>query len=357
MSFVRTSIVLTAIYVLWPCSANAQSFVWSESDAQQLSDKVSSGQYGQITSLWIEQNGDVIYADYFHEAGQDTHHNMRSAGKTITGMLVGIAIDNGLVDDVGTKAASFFDDIRPFVNNDRRKEDITLKDLLTMSGPLECDDWNSYSRGNEERMYLVEDWSAFFFNLPIKNRPSWEIPDDDGGFGRIFTYCTAGAQLLGEIVERAAGESTAEYAARELFGPVGITNQNWNYASSGKAHLGGGLELTTADWARIARLYVDRGRVGTKQIISESWIDASMADHVRIDEVTNYGYLWWRPRYEAGGITYAANSMSVSGGNRVYALPEFKVVVVVTKSDFRDRDAHEKSDRLFRDEIAVHLQR
>lgn len=357
MAVIRRSIVLAGIHVLWACSANAQSFVWSEGDAQQLADKVSSGQYGQITSLWIEQNGDVIYADYFNEAGQDTLHNMRSVGKTVTGMLVGIAIDNGRIDSVGAKAASFFDHLRPFENNDPRKEGITLEDLLTMSGPLECDDWNSYSRGNEERMYLVEDWSAFFLNLPIKNRPSWEIPDDDGGFGRIFTYCTAGAQLLGEIVERAAGESTAEYAARQLFDPIGITNPKWNYASSGKAHLGGGLELTTADWARVARLYVDRGRVGTKQIISESWIDASMADHVRIDEVTNYGYLWWRPRYEADGLTYAANSMSGSGGNRVYVLPEFKVVVVITKSDFRDRDAHEKSDRLFRDEIAVRLQR
>jgi len=316
-----------------------------------------SGQYGRITSLWIEQNGVVIYEDYFNEAGQDTLHNMRSAGKTVTGLLVGIAIDNGLIDGVDTKAASFFDDLRPFENGDRRKEDITLEDLLTMSGPLECDDWNSFSRGNEERMYLVEDWSAFFFNLPIKNHPSWEIPDDDGGFGRTFTYCTAGAQLLGEIVERAADVTAAEYASRQLFGPIGITSPKWNYASSGKAHLGGGLELTTADWMRVARLYVDRGRVGTEQIISEAWLDASMADHVRIDDVTNYGYLWWRPRYEVGGVTYVANAMSGSGGNRVYVLPDFQMTVVLTKSDFRDGDAHEKSDRLFADEIAARLRR
>ena len=357
MSGIRSSIFLTAAYVLWACSANAQSFDWSDSDAQQLSETVSSGQYGRITSLWIEQNGVVIYEDYFNEAEQDTLHNMRSAGKTVTGLLVGIAIDNGLIDGVDTKAAPFFDDLRPFENRDRRKEDITLEDLLTMSGPLECDDWNSFSRGNEERMYLVEDWSAFFFNLPIKNRPSWEIPDDDGEFGRIFTYCTAGAQLLGEIVERAADETAAMYASRQLFSPIGITNPKWNYASSGKAHLGGGLELTTADWARVARLYVNRGRVGTEQIISESWLAASMADHVQIDEVTNYGYLWWRPRYEVGGVTYVANAMSGSGGNRVYVLPEFQMAVVLTKSDFRDGDAHEKSDRLFVDEIAARLRR
>jgi CubicO group peptidase (beta-lactamase class C family) len=357
MSGVRSSAFLTATCVLWACSANAQSFDWSESDAQQLSEKVSSGQYGRITSLWMEKNGVVIYEDYFNEAGQDTLHNMRSAGKTVTGLLVGIAIDNELIDGVATKASSFFDDLRPFENSDRRKEDITLEDLLTMSGPLECDDWNSFSRGNEERMYLVEDWSAFFFNLPIKNRPSWEIPDDDGGFGRIFTYCTAGAQLLGEIVERAADETAAEYASRQLFNPIGITNPKWNYASSGKTHLGGGLELTTADWARVARLCVNRGRIGTEQVVSESWLDASMADHVQVDEVTNYGYLWWRPRYEVGGVTYVASAMSGSGGNRVYVLPEFQMVVVLTKSDFRDGDAHGKSDRLFTDEIAARLRR
>jgi CubicO group peptidase (beta-lactamase class C family) len=357
VSDIRSSIILAAACASWACSANAQSFDWTESDEQQLSEAVWSGQYGRITSLWIEQNGVVIYEDYFNEADQDTLHNMRSAGKTVTGLLVGIAIDDGLIDGVDTRAASFFDDLRPFENNDRRKEDITLEDLLTMSGPLECDDWNSFSRGNEERMYLIEDWSAFFFNLPIKNRPSWEIPDDDGGFGRIFTYCTAGAQLLGEIVERAADETAAVYASRQLFNPIGITNPKWNYASSGKAHLGGGLELTTAGWARVARLYVNRGRVGSEQIISESWLDASMADHVQIDEVTNYGYLWWRPRYAVGGVTYSANAMSGSGGNRVYVLPEFEMTVVLTKSDFRDGDAHEKSDRLFADEIAARLKR
>lgn len=357
MAFARRSAVLIAVCALWACAANAQSFVWSEADAQKLSDKVSSDQYGKITSLWVEQNSVVIYEEYFNGAEPDTLHNMRSASKTVTGMLVGIAIDSGILSGVGTKAVSFFDNIRPFENNDRRKESITLEDLLTMSGPLECDDWNSYSRGNEERMYLVEDWSAFFFDLPIKNRPSWEIPDSDGGFGRIFTYCTAGAQLLGEIVERAAGEPIAEFAARKLFHPVGVINPKWNYASSGKAHLGGGLELTTADWARLARLYIDRGRVDSKQIVSELWVDASMADHVRIDPETNYGYLWWRPHYEVAGKTYSANMMSGSGGNRVYVLPEFNTVVVVTKSDFQDRDAHEKSDRLFKDEIAVRLKK
>ena len=355
MTMARISIVV-AFHILCTCtSANAQSLEWSKDDAQRLSDAVSSGKYGRLTSVWIEQDGEVLYEEYFHETDSETFHNMRSAGKTITGMLVGTAIDDGLIEGVHSKAASFFDDLRPFENGDQRKEDITLEDLLTMSGPLECDDWNSFSRGNEERMYLVEDWSSFFWNLPIKNRPSWEIPQDDGGFDRLFSYCTAGIQLIGEIVERAVDATVPDYAASRLFEPIGIKDPKWNTALTGQAHLGGGLELATADWARAGRLYVNRGRMGGAQIVSESWIDASFADYVKIDDKTNYGYLWWRPQYEVFGEHYAGNMMSGSGGNRVYVLAEFGIVVVLTKSDFQDREAHAKSDDFFITEIVGRL--
>lgn len=355
MSIARLMPVLCALCACMP--ANSQDFEWNEDDSKKLSDVVASGKYGQISSLWIEKDGELFFESYFHGTDADTRHNMRSVGKTITGMLVGTAIDDGFIRDVDVRAVTFFDDLRPFENADPRKEDITLRDLLTMSGPLECDDWNSYSRGNEERMYLVEDWSAFFWNLPIKNRPSWEVPDDDGGFGRLFSYCTAGAQLLGEIVERAVGESAPDYAGRRLFAPAGIENPKWNHASTGKTHLGGGLELTTEGWACAARLYANGGRNSDVQVVPKSWIDASFSDYVQIDKNTNYGYLWWRPGYEVDGVSYRANVMNGSGGNRIYVLPEFDVVVVMTKSDFRDRDAHAKSDQFFADEIVVRLKR
>jgi len=356
MTVIRISVAAAICYILWAgTSASAERFEWTNEDAVQLANAVSSGMYGKITSVWIEQDGEVIYEGYFQGTDADTYHNTRSAGKTITGMLVGTAIDDRLIDSVDVKAASFFADLRPFENGDPRKDDISLEDLLTMSGPLECDDWNSFSRGNEERMYLVEDWSSFYWNLPIKNRPSWEIPESDGGFARLFKYCTAAVQLIGEIVERAVGTSIPDYAADRLLGPIGIQNPKWNFASSGKAHLGGGLELTTADWAKAGRLYVNRGRIGGRQVVSESWIDASLKDHAQIDENTNYGYLWWRPKYAVAGEYFKANMMSGSGGNRMYVLPEFGVVVVLTKNDFRDRDAHSKSDSFFADEIVERL--
>ena len=296
-----------------------------------LSAQIQAGEYGAISSLWIEQSGQVLFSEYYRGTDEDSFHNMRSVGKTVTGMLLGAAIDDKLIENTNVKAASYFNGLRPFANPDTRKDEITLSHLLTMSSGLECDDFNSFSRGNEERMYLVEDWSKFYWDLPIKNRPSWEIPETDNSYDRFFTYCTAGAQLIGEIVERATGKTAEDYARSRLFAPVGITAPKWNYAATGKAHLGGGLELTTRDWASVARLFVNDGLVNGKSVLSQKWISASMTSYVQAENDTGYGYFLWRPDYQVQGQSYTANMMSGTGGNRIYILPEFDITVVITK--------------------------
>ena len=322
-----------------------------------LSAKIEAGEYGAVSSLWIEKDGEVLFYEHFRDTNEASYHNMRSVGKTVTGMLLGAAIDDGVVHSTNIKAADYFKNLQPFEKPDPRKSNITLEHLLTMSGPLECDDFNSFSRGNEERMYVVEDWSAFFWKLPIKNRPSWEIPEDDGGFDRLFSYCTAGSQLIGEIVERATGQTAPVYAQHRLFGRIGIEKPKWNYASTGKAHLGGGLELTTTDWAKLGRLMVDEGQFDGKQVLSKKWVEASFKNYVHASSGTGYGYFFWRPDYTVRNQTYTANMMSGTGANRIYILPEFKTVVVITKNNYQDREAHTTSDALFEKEIIPLLSR
>lgn len=324
-------------------------------DKANVSAKIDAGDYGAVSSLWIEQHGEVLFYQHFRGTDKSTHHNMRSVGKTVTGMLLGAAIDDGFISDINQKVAQFFPELQPFENVDIRKDNIELEHLLSMSGPLECDDFNNFSRGNEERMYIVEDWSKFFWDLPLKNRPSWEIPEDNGEHERLFSYCTAGAQLIGEVVERVAGRSAPDYAKTRLFDAIGITKPKWNFAATGKAHLGGGLELTTTDWAKIGRLLVNYGDHQGTQILSRSWIESSFSNYTQTEPGTGYGYFLWRPEYKLGGKTYVANMMSGTGGNRIYILPEHGVVAVITKNNFRDRQGHNTSDDLFLKEIVARL--
>src|SRR5205085_5287129 len=119
-----------------------------------------------------------------------TLRNTRSATKSITSILVGLAIQEEKLSGVNARVLDLLPEHRSRLQNpDPRKEKITVEDLLTMSSPLECDDWNDASRGNEERMYLVEDWTQFILDFPIRGRMKIDEQPEPPKYGRYFSYC------------------------------------------------------------------------------------------------------------------------------------------------------------------------
>ena len=225
-----------------------------------------------------------------------------------------------------------------------------------MSSPLECDDWNDASRGNEERMYLVEDWAQFILDLPIRGRMHVGEQAETPRYGRYFSYCTGGVFVLSEILQKTTGERTDHYAQERLFGPLNISNVEWVYSPLNVPQTGGGLRLRSRDLLKIAQLYLDRGRWQGRQIVSEAWIKASTSPHAQIDEVTDYGYLWWLKSFKAGDKSYPAFFMTGNGGNKVVAMPELDMAVVITSTNFNTHGMHEQSERILTDYILAALQ-
>jgi CubicO group peptidase (beta-lactamase class C family) len=253
-------------------------------------------------------------------------------------MLLGIAIEQGLVGGVSTPVHDLLGGARAMLHADPRKEAITLEDLLTMSSCLECDDWNSFSAGNEERMYLVEDWVQFALDLPIRGFAVWNERPEDSAYGRAFSYCTAGVVTLGVALERAIGEPLPEFARRTLFEPLGIDRAEWPTTPLGQTSAAGGLLLTSRALLELGRLSAGDGA----GIVPAEWLEASTRPRARIDDETEYGYLWWLRSF-AG---HASNYMTGMGGNRVHVFRERDLVVVITTTNFRLPDAHALSDRL-----------
>jgi CubicO group peptidase (beta-lactamase class C family) len=312
---------------------------------------INAGEFKKIGSVLVARHGKLVYEKYF-DGDASTLRDTRSATKSITDILVGVAIGEKKLSGVDARVLTLLPErARRIQNPDPRKDKITVEDFLTMSSPLECDDWNDASRGNEERMYLVEDWAQFILDLPVRGRmrvgEKLELPP----YGRYFSYCTGGVFTLSEVLEKATGVRTDRFAQQKLFGPLGISDAVWVYSPLDIPQTGGGLRLTSRDLLKIAELYRGGGQWRGKRIVDEAWVKASTQPHARVDDDTEYGYLWWLKSFKSGEKTYPAYFMSGNGGNKDMVFPGLDMSVVLTSTNFNTKGMHQQTEQLLTDYI------
>jgi CubicO group peptidase (beta-lactamase class C family) len=332
-------------------TASVESAGLAAKPLQDLETAVRAGEFKKIGSVLIARHGKLVYEAYF-DGDANTLRDTRSATKSITDILIGIAIGEKKLTGVDARVLQLLPQHESRMQNpDPRKDKITVEDFLTMSSPLECDDWNDASRGNEERMYVVEDWAQFILDLPIRGRMHLGEEIDPPSYGRYFSYCTGGVFTLSEVLQKATGVRTDHYAWEKLFGPLGITDAQWVFSPLNIPQTGGGLRLNSRDLLKIAQLYLDRGSWQGRRIVDEAWVRSSTQPHARIDDETEYGYLWWLKAFKAGGKGYPAFFMSGNGGNKVLAFPELDLAVVITSTNYNTHGMHEQTEKLLTDYV------
>jgi CubicO group peptidase (beta-lactamase class C family) len=345
----------------WPTATPAAEGL-SAAKLDAMSAAIKAGQFQQITSVLVARHGKLVFEAYYDadqkDGGPEARRNTRSTTKTVTAMLAGAAIARGALPGVNAPIKAYLKDRPPAANPDPRKDKVTVEDLLTMSSIAECDDDNQFSRGNEERMYLIEDWVGFYLDLPVRGFPDWMPKPEASPYGRSFSYCTAGAVTLGQVVQNAVKKPLPAFADEVLFKPLGIDNPHWQISPKGLAMGGGGLGLRSRDLLKLGQLYANGGQWDGKPVLPADFVKAAVAPHANARENTDYGYLIWLQTFPGSdGAGHKAWVMSGTGGQKVAVVPDLDLVAVITTTNFGVRQPHVIAEKLLTEHILAAVEK
>jgi len=270
-----------------------------------------------IHSLLITRKGYIVAEQYYSdEYSCDSIHRIYSCTKSFTSAAIGIAIHEGFIADVDQKILDFFPDYE-VENPDPLKEEITIRDLLTMTAGLE---WNEFEYSYSDLLNTINLWAVSEDQVKyVLDRPMAYTP------GTVFEYSTGYSHLLSAIIWRSTGMRTDLFVNEKIFTPLNITGYYWATDSSGIPFGGNGLRLKTRDMAKFGYLYLKSGQWGSGEVVPGEWVEESVQPHIanRFVQGYYYGYQWWvRQNQYFAAVGY--------GGQWIFVIPELEMVVVYT---------------------------
>jgi CubicO group peptidase (beta-lactamase class C family) len=284
---------------------------------ENMTDLIVHETYKRLQSVLILKNGKLVYENYFNGYREEVLQNNYSAAKSYTSLLAGIAIDRGLIESVDVPVRSLLPEYADLQNPDTRKNNITLRHLLTMNTGIHCNDWSPQEPG-EIAMRKTADWIQYTLDLPLVHDP-----------GTNPSYCTGNAVILGRIIENSSHMPLEKFANDNLFHPLGITSLQWDRMPDGHASAGGLFYLRPRDMAKIGLVMLNGGAWNNTRIVSSSWVEESTKKQVDLNGY-GYGYLWWHAGFSKNNQPVENYFAWGNGGQFIFILPSEQLVVVFT---------------------------
>ena len=278
--------------------------------------------YDPIAFLVI-QNREILYEEYWDGFGDNSISNSFSMAKSIVSLLVGAALDDGYIKSLDQKVGDFIESY-----NEGGKEDISIRDVLTMSSGLDWDESYASLFSPTTESYYGNDLTGMVNNLKLMEKP-----------GIRHYYRSIDSEVLAMVVESATGRSISDYCSEKYWKLIGAKHDAlWCLDKKDgieKAYCC--FNSNARDFARWGQLVLNKGKWGDKQLISEEYLNEAIspANYLTDDDgnkVDYYGYQWWLIDYNGYTIPYMRGIL----GQYVFVIKDKNAVVV--------RLGHKRSD-------------
>lgn len=293
-----------------------------------VADSAYLDEYGTVAFLVI-RNDSIVYEEYRDSWTPYTLSNLFSATKSIVGLLVGIALDEGFIKSLDDKVSVYLPEFR-----EGRKSELTVRNLLTMSSGLNWDEAYTSLFSKTTQAYYGDNIRELVMNLEVTEDP-----------GKRYSYKSGDTQVLSLLLEAATGTTVSDYAQEKLWRPMqACTDALWNLDRKGgdeKAYCC--FNTTARDVARFARLILRNGDWNGRQLISAAYMQEAVSPAAYLENefgdgpLNYYGFQIWIMHYR--GMEFPV--FRGLGGQYIFAIPQKNAIVVRLghkRSDVYDRE-------------------
>lgn len=326
-----TSIPLKRSKSEWEIGVIDSSNTTSTKQFKKLERLISKDSLPNTHSVLISRKGKLIYENYFKGYNAFIPHDMRSASKSISSTIIGIAKDQSLLKSTSQSIFDFLPN-KYRIYMDTLKSKIDIHSLLTMSSGLDAIDYginaNPRSIATEDNYQRTVDWTASILQASMINKPNTKA-----------NYGSANPYLLGVAMDTIVEEPLELFIDKHLFQKLGISNYIIQTDLNGRPYFAGGMYLTPLDMLRFGELYIGNGRWKDKRVLSQKWVDKSFLNYKSLENVpekNGYGYLWWHHNYYLDGRGIRTLEARGAGGQYIILVPSLEVVTVITSGNYKN---------------------
>lgn len=326
-----------------PISVEEAGFIQDSLDA--VDDFISNYEQNDFRGLVIIKDHKIVIEYFYNSTERSDINDIRSAGKSFTALLLGIAIKDGFVKNLDQNVYSFFSKEKyPDLNEDLKK--VKIKHLMNMASGLDADSDDWKTPGNAGQWMSKDDWVSYILSIPLKRTP-----------GKKWVYADINIALIGAIIEESTGMSLNDYAKTKVLGPLGIKKYYWYTNPSNQTVAAGTLYLSTLDFAKIGVLVANEGRWVDQQIVPRKYIQQLIEEKAfDISQLSslwdNYGWVWYKNQTTLTGKAVDYLWASGNGGNHLVVVPEEELVIALTSTAYGYWYGQERSrailERLFK---------